>query len=114
MSTVTLHLSPHAVERFHQRVRPALAVAEAEDKLARLALFGELTPHPPAWHAATAADIAPWYLVIGDVVLPLKPHWSGPDALVATTCFARGEHSEAVRRRRRAQRRRSRFAPAVA
>lgn len=102
MSMATIQLSTHAVERFQQRVRPALALPDAEEELARLALVAELAAAPPAWHAAACAQVAPWYLVLGDVVLPLKPHWAEPEILVATTCLARGERSADVRRRRRA------------
>src|SRR4051794_29245874 len=108
MSTFTIHLSEHAVERFRQRVRPALDRNRAEDELARLALFGDVVAQPPAWHAAATADIAPWYLVIADCLLPLRPHVRDPDVLVATTCLARGERSETVRLRHRAQRRAAR------
>jgi tRNA C32,U32 (ribose-2'-O)-methylase TrmJ len=104
MSTVTIQLSQHAVERFQQRVRPALSLLDAERELAQLALAGELIPEPPAWHAATCAQIAEWYLVIADVVLPLKQHWSDRDVLVATTCLARGERSAEARHRRRQRR----------
>lgn len=117
MAALTIHLSDHAVERFQQRVRPALALPDAREELVHLALVAELATEPPAWHAACCAQLAPWYLVIGDVVLPLKPHWAEPDALIATTCLARGERSADVRRRRRdgrhVSRRRSRR-PAIA
>ena len=105
MATFTVQLSRHAVERFQERVRPALGFPEAEDELARLTLAAELAAEPPAWHAASCAQIAPWYLVVGDVVLPLKQHRTEPDVLVATTCLARGERSEDARRRLRARRR---------
>jgi hypothetical protein len=104
MSTFTIQLSEHAVQRFQQRVRPSLALADAEEQLARLAVFADLVIDPPAWHAATCAQLAPWYLVLGDVVLPLKAHYSDPDVLVATTCIARGERSDAARERHRARR----------
>lgn len=100
----TIQLSQHAVERFQQRVRPGLDPVDAEEQLANLALAGDLVPEPPAWHGATCAQLAPWYLVIADIVLPLKPHWTEPDLLVATTCLARGERSTEARRRRREHR----------
>ena len=105
MSTFTIQLSEHAIQRFRQRVRPAIGVAEAEGELARLALFGDLVPEAPAWHAVATADTAPWYLVIADCVLPLRPHWREAEVLVATTCLARGDVSEATRFRRQARRR---------
>ena len=106
MDTITVELSRHAVERFQQRVRPALEPLEAEEELARLALVAELTSEPPDWHAVSCAQRASWYLVAADIVLPLKQHATEPHVLVATTCMARGELSEDVRRRRRARRHR--------
>lgn len=57
----------------------------------------------PAWHAARAAQEAPLYLVIADLVLPLKPSAAG--GYVATTCLARGSWSDDSRRRRNQRRR---------
>ena len=74
MSMATIQLSTHDVERFQQRVRPALALPDAREELARLALVVELA----------------------------QPHWTEPEVLVATTCLARGERSADGRRRRRA------------
>ena len=102
---LTIQLSEHAVERFQHRVRPALDVDAASDALAALILFGEVVDTPPPWHAGNCAQLAPFYLVAGDVLLPLKEHWSEPDVLVATTCFVRGVRSDDVRRRVRARRR---------
>lgn len=114
MSTFTIQLSEHAIQRFRERVRPALGVAEAEGELARLAPVGDLLSEAPAWHAVSTAALAPWYLVIADCVLPLRPHWRDPDVLIATTCLARGDLSEATRFRRRARRRAARQTTLVA
>ena len=108
MPTLTIHLSAHAVERFQQRARPALDAVDALDELARLVLVGDVVDTPPRWHARGCSQLAPWYLVIADVLLPLKQHLVEPGVLVATTCFVRGEHSDDVRRRRRMQRRATR------
>jgi hypothetical protein len=105
MPTFTIHLTRHAVERFQERVRPALEFADAETELAKLALVGELINEPPRWHADRCAQIAPWYLVIGDVLLPLNAHRSDPGEFVATTCLTRGTYSDDARRRRRNRRR---------
>src|SRR4051794_30143291 len=104
MPTFTIQLTRHAVERFQERVRPALQFADAEAELAKLALFGELFDRPPRWHADTCAQVAPWYLVIGDVLLPLKAHCSQPGEFVATTCLTRGVYSDDARHRRRERR----------
>jgi hypothetical protein len=103
MDSVTITLSHHAIQRFHERVRPALDRDSAADELARIALAGRVLGEAPAWHAASAAQEAPLYLVLGDVVLPLKP--TGRDAgYVATTCLARGSWSDASRARRNRRR----------
>jgi hypothetical protein len=104
MQSLTVELSRHAVERFQQRVRPALGAPEAEEQLARLTLVADVTSEPPAWHAVACAQWAPLYLVAGDVVLPLKAHAVEAGVFVATTCLVRGERSEDVRRRRRRSR----------
>ena len=109
MPTFTIHLTRHAIERFQERVRPALDLADAADELARLVLVADLIDRPPEWHARACAQVAPWYLVIGDVLLPLKTRCSEPGELTATTCLARGEPSENVRRRRRDRRRSARI-----
>ncbi len=105
MPTLTIHLSTHAVERFQQRARHALDPDEALDELGRLVLVAEVVDTPPGWHARGCAQLAPSYLVIADVLLPLWEHVAEPGVLVATTCFVRGERSDDVRRRRRVRRR---------
>lgn len=104
MTTHTIQITEHAVERFRERLRPGLELADAEHDLTQLVLSAELTTTPPAWHLRSCAQIAPCYLVAGDVLLPLKPHWTDEDVLVATTCLVRGTHTEAATRRRRAHR----------
>lgn len=104
-TTWTIELTAHAVERFHERVRPGLTLAGAEEELARLVLAGEVTAVPPAWHVAGCAQLAPWYLAVADILLPLKPHWSEPGVLVATTCLPKGSLSAEARRHRTMSRR---------
>lgn len=91
-------LSSHAIERFRERARPALDLADAEEELARLATVAELSADPPSWHAARTAHDSDAYLVIADVVLPLVQRSDGE--YVATTCLVRGSLSEASRVRR--------------
>jgi hypothetical protein len=105
----TVVLTKHAVERYRDRVRPGLGLGAAEMELGRLALFGEIVAEPPAWFARGAAQRAPSYLLIADLVLPLQPA-SEPGYVVATTCLAKGSISAASRERRtlRRMQRRSR------
>jgi hypothetical protein len=105
--THTVELTAHAVERYNHRVRPGLSLEAAADELAQIALVGEITSDPPAWHLRSCAQIAPLYLCIGDVLLPLTPGRGEPEVLVATTCLARGSLSPDARRYRTARRLRS-------
>jgi hypothetical protein len=104
--TIEIHLSEHAVQRFHERVRPGLDRIAAEDALARLALHGTIDTEPPDWLARHQRQHAACYLVAGDVVLPLDPCRRDPAVLVALTCLARGGLSEPARQRRNLRRRR--------
>jgi hypothetical protein len=107
VSTQTVELTAHAVQRYQQRVRPALSLEAAADELARVALVGEITTEPPTWHLRSCAQVAPYYLSVADVLLPLTPHRGRPGLLVATTCLVKGSLSPDARRYRTARRRRS-------
>lgn len=102
MTAFSITLTDHAVERFRERARPALDLEHAADELARLALFGDIVEEPPEWHLRTAAQYASHYLVIGDLVLPLRPTSSGEH--LAVTCLVRGLRSDVARQRRRGAR----------
>lgn len=106
MSVLTIELTAHAVDRYVERVRPGLAREVAEAELAHVVLAGEVVTTPPAWHLANCAQVAPSYLVVADVLLPLVPRPDDPDVLVATTCLAKGSLTPEVRRRRTRHRRR--------
>src|SRR4051812_16625276 len=99
MAAIDIVLSRHAVDRFHDRVRPSLSRDAAERELGRLVAFGDVVSEAPEWHARGAARRAPWYVVIADVVLPLQPA-STAGVYVATTCLARCAISDASRARR--------------
>lgn len=101
MSTLTIELTVHAVERFHERVRPGLSRAAAEEELAFLLALATVTCEPPAWVRERAVRRADCHAVMGDVVLPL---YACGGVLVATTCIARGGLSARARQRRNARR----------
>jgi hypothetical protein len=61
----TIDLTAHAIQRFRDRVRPALDLDAAAEELARLAGQAELTPCRPPW----LQGFAHLYLVLGDVAL---------------------------------------------
>jgi hypothetical protein len=102
-AVTTIDLTAHAIQRFRDRVRPALDLDAAADELARLAGQAELTPSPPEW----LRGFAHLYLVAGDVALPLELALGDPERLVATTCLVRNGHPR--RRRRRGNYRRPCF-----
>lgn len=103
-----VRLSPHAVDRYNERVKPALGRADAEAELERLIAHGETVRRSPEWMRWTQATFNERYLVIaGDLVLPLRRCGT---AWVAVTCLARGCISEASRERRNRHRARQRAA----
>ena len=108
MAYLEIQLTQHAIERFHERVRPSLTLSAAEDELARLVAFARVVSDPPSWHAERQRRTAAAYLVIGDLVLPAEPLVSEPEVLVAVTCIARGCVSDQARARRNKARRRAR------
>ena len=104
-------LSPHAVECFHERFRPALDHIRARQELQRLIEHGEIADEPPDWMARTMRQEADAYLVIGnDLVIPLVEAGPLGEHLIAKTCIPRGGISEPARRRRNERGRRRRAA----
>lgn len=103
-AAITIELSEHAIDRFHQRVRPALTWEEAEYELDRLTAYGEMVVEPPHWLARTQRQHACCYLLVGDLVLPLVPAYNDREVLCATTCIPRGALSDRARSRRNARR----------
>jgi hypothetical protein len=102
-------LSHHCVERFHERVRPALDRIAARRELEALIAHGEIADEPPEWMARTMREEAEAYLIVtDDLVLPLVHTGLGDIVAIAKTCIARGGISEKARenrnRRRRARR----------
>jgi len=102
---VEIRLGSHAVERFHERVRPALHLDAAELELGRLVAQGSVVADPPVWLAPRQRQFACCYVVVGDLVLPLEPDRRDREVLVALTCIARGGLSDRARQGRNARRR---------
>ena len=103
-------LSPHAVERFHERFRPALDEIRARQDLQRLIEHGEIADEPPDWMASRMQQEADAYLIVGnDLVLPLAAAGPLGERLIAKTCIPRGGISPTARHRRneRGKRRRA-------
>lgn len=107
MKREDLMISKHAAERFHSRVRPTLDPDTASAELSRLANLGEVVAEPPRWFAERQREEAPRYLVVGDLVMPLRPigATSETDRWCAVTCIARGGISEKARHARNRSRR---------
>jgi hypothetical protein len=110
LDTELVELSSHALVRYRERVKPALAFEAASRELFALLAVGEHVCEAPSWLAAKQRTVAEAYLVIGDdLVLPLARTASG---WIAKTCIARGGISSRARecrnRARRADGRRRR------
>lgn len=108
-TVVTVGFSDHAVERFIERVRPALDVDSARDELMSLAASGQVHVGPPPWRRRADTFL---HLALGDLDFPLDADRRG-EGLVATTCISRslppiGHVGRARRRRRNARERASR------
>lgn len=101
---VEVLITPHAVQRFHERVRPSLPADRAADEIRRLIDLAVVANHEPEWLRGRARQRAPFYLSIGDVTMPLHVS-SDQTGLVAVTTLARGCLSELARSRRTAARR---------
>ena len=91
-------LSPHCVERFHERFRPALDQIRARRELEMLLSHGEISDEPPEWLARKMLQEADAYLIVGtDLVLPLAEigarasgSWRRPASIAAASPRPRG------------------------
>jgi hypothetical protein len=91
MAMLDCHLTTHAIDRFRERVRPALAWEQAEHEFRAVLSLAEETPHPPAWLAGRELQRASMYLVLGDLVMPLTRSAITPGRWLVTTCLTRAE-----------------------
>jgi hypothetical protein len=107
MAMLDCYLTTHAIARFRERVRPALAWEQAEAEFRAVLSLAEEAPHPPAWLAGRERQSADMYLVLGDLVMPLARSAVTPGRWLVTTCLARGGISDLARKARndRCQRR---------
>lgn len=100
----TLHLREHAVERYHERVRPALTLEQATAELLHVIEFASWTRVRPEWHKigdAVADRPTDAWLLLGDgVAFPVHGN-------SIVTCVTNAGGSPATRERR-AERRRAR------
>jgi hypothetical protein len=84
------HLTTHAIGRFRERVRTALAWKHAEAEFRVVFSLAEETPNPPARLAERQRQSADMYLVLGDLLMPLGPSALTPGRWLVTTCLTRG------------------------
>lgn len=100
----------HAVERYVERVKPALSIDQAAEDLKQLARTCGRIGRRPAWSSdrldAPGLGLAftEWLLLGDDVALPLLASDDG--GALAVTCIARGGISEAAANDRGERRRR--------
>lgn len=77
-------VSDHAVERYIERVKPALGEEHAKREITALALMGRPADQPPAWARNLAHYHDQRYLIVtDDIVFPVK------SGRVLTTCLVR-------------------------
>jgi hypothetical protein len=91
-----LILSLHSIERFQQRLRPALSVSAAGDELERLMAHAEFSVEPPLWAASTPTRTHGWLMVGDDIAFPLV---ATGRSMTATTCLCRRPRASSRRRR---------------
>lgn len=98
MGVLEVIVSTHALDRYAQRVRPALTRDQASHDLERLiATHGHLDTQPPPWLRAAPGRA---YLHLGDdVCLPLA---GAPGGWVAVTTAVRGSMPHEARQARNA------------
>jgi hypothetical protein len=86
----------HAIERYVERLRPALTKKAARRELVALCEVAEVVTERPAWLGLGEATDG--YLLLGDdVVLPVM---RGKTGWVAMTCMTRGGLAPSERRAR--------------
>jgi len=100
--TVRVMLTPHARERYIERLHPGADAATVTDEIARLFGMGVVEPRPASWD--TTVRPALLYLTVGDVSFVLDVDRHRRDELVVVTCVvrsmrSRGRGSRTVRRR---------------
>ena len=101
-SSTAVRFTDHALLRLAQRAWQLESAAAAAERLDDIVVHGYLTPIRPAWLSPRTRCAQIW-LELGDLVFPLV---TVGDALLATTCLARGERCDDEARPPRARARR--------
>jgi hypothetical protein len=106
-------LSKHAIERYVERVKPALSFEQATVELHRLLEVCPIVDEPPVWVIWQGEPPVGWALVSDGICVPLSRHHSGQWMAITLTVRAacsptHRETRKKHRQRRRALRRRAR------
>jgi hypothetical protein len=104
MAMLDCHLTTYAISRFRERVRPALAWEQAEREFKTVLLLAEASLCAPSWLADRQRQESDLYLVLGDLVMPLKASVVTPGRWLVTTCLTRGGISDLAREARNSRR----------
>lgn len=96
--------SNHAIERYRDRLRPALSIDQAKLELERISAHSVFDTDGPSWMTVERKERNNSFLEIGDAAFPLEPSDDG-ETLVAKTCLVRGSLSPQARDRRNRMRR---------
>lgn len=92
---MNLRISTHALERYAERVKPALSIAVCRQELDVLLSAVPVSPAPPAWKFP-AEDEAPFYAVLSDGIAAAI----NDNGVVATVIVRGGEPDDMKDRRR--------------
>jgi hypothetical protein len=105
---VKVALTTHAVERYHERVKPALSREAAKQEAKALIASCEITEEIPAWCVEGAGDhkVVAYAVVCDGVAFPLAEN---DGRHVALTCLARMSFSAETRKKRNSHNRGVRF-----
>lgn len=107
-----IRFTSHAIDRYIERVRPALDPKDKADRkrafaeLRGLEGLGQIVPERPAWVSPSAIVEAKAWLTLGDVAFPLIPSDVG-FGWACATCITRGTIAageRAARKSRKARR----------
>lgn len=100
----TIGISPHALLRYRERVKPGFDSDAALEDIQRLIeTIGVYQDTRPVWVPNHSSRDAGWLELGPDVVFILR-HSSGTPSMVATTCLTRHGLSDLTLEKRRARR----------
>lgn len=95
--SLVVRLSDYQIDRYRERVRPALAAHQAASECLHNMEVATLSTSAPDWVGPTAQRPA-FYICVGDIAMPADPDWLNPDRLVVRTVLSARERSIPARR----------------